>query len=94
MATENIKIIITASTPELALEKKNNLLYAIAENYNYQAKLEDGTPNPEGKKEYAKRMILNFCKDNYRAWKAQQAETTRQTLIADANTYTTDVTME
>lgn len=46
---------------------------AIAETHGYQATLEDGTPNPQSKKQFTEQVLKDYLKNCHHHWKRDAA---------------------
>jgi hypothetical protein len=63
----------------------------VCKRYHYSTTLEDGTPNPETKQQFFKRMVIVFLK---RAVREAEVETTSQEAAeAAAASVETDITL-
>lgn len=74
---------IVVTVPDAVLQR---VLDAFAAAYGYQATI-DGSPNPETKAQFARRMVRQYVKNTVVAHEAEQAAiTARQTAADAANT--------
>lgn len=81
--------------------KATNIIDGFVYQYNYQneiqnpknTKEEEMIPNPQSKKDFSSEKIKEFIRESYRAYKATEADSARQTVISDADNYTDDITV-
>lgn len=52
---------------------RNRVLDAFASTYGYQATLQDGTPNPQTKAQFAKAQVARFVKEVVKGYEATRA---------------------
>ena len=65
-------------------DKLQDVIDAFCFNYKYQDII-DELPNPQTKAQFAKAKLIEFVKDNFKAYKANQAsEIARQTALDTA----------
>lgn len=63
------------------------VINGFARRYNYSPTLEDGSPNPETKAQFAKRKVIEFIKQAVREAEVQDASNTAASAAAqDADT--------
>lgn len=75
---------ITINIPDSILTR---VLNGFAKRYNYAPILEDGSPNPETKAQFARRKVIEFIKTAVREAEIQDATNTAATDAAqDADT--------
>ena len=60
----------------LSTEAASELVDALCHEFNYTATLLDGTPNPETRAQFARRMHLRWLKDRVKVYRAYLAELT------------------
>jgi hypothetical protein len=79
-------------------DKLNFILDSFASVYNYSSTIldenGDETSNPESKEVFAKKTILAFIKEVHESAKTKLVETTRNSLIEEANNDTINITIE
>jgi hypothetical protein len=77
---------MTITVPD---EVAPQVINAFATLYNYQATIDtdengDDIPNPESKAAFTRRMIREYVKNVYKAYKVAELEAQRQQVVSDA----------
>lgn len=61
---------ISLTIPDAVIQR---VLDALTGTYGYRVTLDDGSPNPQTKTQFAKAVVADYVKKIVRQWEAQQA---------------------